>query len=115
MKKILIIVLAVIIGISLLVVVRDFAIKSVVSIAATQITGSKVDIGWFSLCLITQSARVSNFKIYNPDGFSKRALIDLPKIVVKFDVPALIKGKLHLRLVDVDLREIGQENNASKA
>jgi hypothetical protein len=65
----------------------------------------------FSLGLIRQSVRINGFRMYNPKGFSPDLLVDLPKVSVDYDIPALLTGKFHFRLVDIELKEIGLEKN----
>ncbi|HTY45005.1 MAG TPA: hypothetical protein VMD52_03325 [Patescibacteria group bacterium] len=90
---------------------KDLLLGPMVSAVATQVTGAKVQIRGFSLGLIRQSVRLTGFKMYNPKGFSSGVLIDLPKIAIDYDLPALCTGKLHFRLVDIELKEIGLEKN----
>jgi hypothetical protein len=111
MKKILKIFIVVLICLSVIVILKDQIIKSVVSIAATKITGAKVEIGGFSLGILTQSVRIRDFKMYNPAGFPSGTIIDLPKVVVSCDLLSLLKGKLHLPLVEVELKELGLVKN----
>jgi hypothetical protein len=111
MKKVLIIALAIVVALFILSVVKDLVIKSAVSIIATQVTGAKVDIGSFSVGIIKQSVRIKGFKMYNPAGFPQGLLIDLPKVDVDYDLASLLKGKLHLKLLTVELKEIGLVKN----
>lgn len=90
---------------------RDQIIKTAVSTAARQVTGAEVEIGGFSMSLLKQSVRVTGFKMYNPAGFSRAVLVDLPLAAVDCDVPALFKGRLHLKKVEVSLKEVGLERN----
>lgn len=111
MRKILIFVSIIIISFFILSIAKDRIIKSVVSMAATEVTGAKVDISGFSLAIFKQSVRINRLKMYNPRGFSSSVLADLPKVVVDYDLPALLKGKLHLPRVEVELKEIILEKN----
>jgi membrane protein implicated in regulation of membrane protease activity len=111
MKKIIIIATIIIIALFIASLIKDQIIKSAVSVLATQVTGARVDINGFSLGVLKQSVRISGFKMYNPKGFSDGILMDLPKVAVDYDLISLLKGKLHLRLAEVDLKEIALENN----
>lgn len=111
MKKIRNILFVTVISIFVVVIVRDQIIKAVVTVAATQVLGAPVHIGGFSLGIFKQSVRISGFKIYNPKGFSKHTLVDLPKISVVYDLRALFKQKLHLSNVEIELKEMGLEKN----
>ncbi|MDD5130348.1 MAG: hypothetical protein PHS66_04805 [Candidatus Omnitrophica bacterium] len=106
----------VILGILLIVIftgsiLKDQIIKFVITTVATQVTGAPVHIDGFSLSVSSQSVRISGFKIYNPKGFSRGILVDLPKINVKYDLGALLKKKLHLVNVAIEIKEIGLERN----
>ena len=111
MKKIVIILLVIIVGLFFLGFIKDQIIKSVVSAVATKLTGARVSIGSFSLGIFHQSVRIREFKMYNPEGFPEGILLYSPGISVSCDLFSLLSGKLHLTLVDVDLKEIGLEKN----
>ncbi|MDD5108102.1 MAG: hypothetical protein PHC29_01125 [Candidatus Omnitrophica bacterium] len=113
MKRIRKIFLIVFICIFALGIIKDQIIKTVVIVSATQLLGSPVHISGFSLGVFKQSVRISGFKIYNPKGFSKGILVDLPKINVAYDLGACFKQKLHLSLVEIELKEMGLERNSA--
>lgn len=112
MKRIRNIFLAVIISIFVIVIIRDQIIKATVTLVATQVVGSPVHIDGFSLGVLQQSVKISGFKIYNPQGFSKGILVDLPKINVTYDLGALFQRKLHLPSVEIELKEMGLERDS---
>lgn len=93
------------------VIIKDQIIKSVITVIATQTTAAPVHIDGFSLGVFSQSVRISGFKMYNPKGFPRAILVDLPKINVRYDLGALLKKKLHLLNVEIEIREIGLERN----
>jgi len=111
MNKVPRIILIVVISLFALAIIKDFAIKSVVSLVATQVTGAKVSINWMSVGVLRQSVKISGFKMYNPKDFPKGVLVDLPKLTVNYDVASILKGKLHLSLLDINLKEIGLIKN----
>ncbi|MDO8663082.1 MAG: hypothetical protein Q7K98_07715 [Candidatus Omnitrophota bacterium] len=109
-KKIRIIILAVIflLGFCL---ARDFLIKSLIGTVATSVTGAPTSVGGLSLSIMRQSVRISNFKIYNPKGFPKDILVNIPRMRVACDLGALITGKIHLKQLDLEIKEIGMVKN----
>ncbi len=111
MKKKVRVLAAVIIAIFIVGVVKDLIIKSVITVAATQITGAPVHIDGFSLGVFSQSVRISGFRMYNPEGFSRGVMVDLPKIRVSYDLGALLRKKLHLANVEIEIKEMGLEKN----
>ncbi|MDD5044576.1 MAG: AsmA family protein, partial [Candidatus Omnitrophica bacterium] len=111
MKKILFI-LAIVIGVAVvLCVAKDLMLKTTISAVATQVTGAKIDIRGFSLGIFNQSVRITGLKMHNPKGFTRGILVDLPKIMVRYDLASLLKGKTHLKYVDVELKELILEKN----
>ncbi len=49
--------------------------------------------------------------MYNPKGFPKDLLVDIPKMGVACNLGALITGKIHLRQLDLEIKEIGMTKN----
>jgi hypothetical protein len=94
-----------------LIITKDLIIKAAITTAASKLTGAPVTIDKFSLGLMKQSVRIEGLRMGNPEGFSSATLIDLPRIAVAWDVGAFLKGKLHLKLLDIELRELAIETN----
>lgn len=111
MKKNLRIAFVIIICLFVLAILKDAIIKSIVSVAATQVTGAKTEIRGLSFGVFSHTVRIKGFKMYNPEGFSKNILIDLPKVAVNYDLLSLLKGKLHLVRLDIELYELAVEKN----
>ncbi|MBF0485314.1 MAG: hypothetical protein HQL16_02245 [Candidatus Omnitrophica bacterium] len=106
MKKILI-PLAWVLGIFLILgFIKDQIIKTAVVIAAKEVVGAEVTIDHFSLSVFKQSVRIKGFKMYNPPGFLDEVMMDIPEIAVNCDVPALVKGELHLPYLRINLKEL---------
>lgn len=106
--KIIILTIVIIFGFCL---ARDFFVKSIIGTVASSVTGAPTHIGGLSLSIIKQTVRISNFKMYNPRGFSRDVLVDIPKIGVACNMGALLKGKIHLKQLDIDLKELGLAKN----
>ncbi|MCX5681675.1 MAG: AsmA family protein [Candidatus Omnitrophica bacterium] len=106
--KVVVLLVAIIFGFCL---VRDFLIKSIIGTTISSVTGAPTHIGGLSLSIIKQSVRISDLKLYNPTGFPKDVLVDIPKINVACNMGALLKGKIHLKQLDIDLKELGLAKN----
>ena len=102
-RKILIIVFAVIIGI---VVLKDALIKSAITTVGSSVLGAPIKIRKFTFRVITQKVHIKEMVVYNPKGFPKGPLVDIPEIRIDFDLGALLKGKLHVPLIIFDLKEV---------
>lgn len=90
---------------------RDSFIGSLVADIAGKITGAPTRIGGFSLSVIRQSVKISDFKIYNPRGFPKGVLVDIPRMKVACNLGALFTGKIHLKQLELEIKEIGMVRN----
>lgn len=85
---------------------KDQALKFAVARGTSQVTGAPVRIDGFALGILSQSVRIKGFKLYNPEGFPKGVMLEFSEISVKCDVPALLKGKLHVPAATIDLKEM---------
>ncbi len=85
---------------------RDFLIKSLIGTVATNVTGAPTNLGGLSLSVIRQSIKITNFRMYNPSGFPEDILVDIPKIGLELNLAALLKGKIHLKQIDFELKEL---------
>ncbi len=110
-KRILIVLAIIVIAIFAIGILKDQIIKTVITVAATEITGAPVHIDGFSLGVFNQSVRISGFKMYNPKGFPRGILVYLPEINVTYDLGALFKKRLHLVSAEIELKEMGLIKN----
>lgn len=112
MKKFVIVLAIVLASLLTVGILKDQIIKSIITVAATEVTGAPVHIDGFSLGLFNQSVRISGLKIYNPKGFPRGILVHLSKINVAYDLGALFRKKLHLLGAEIELKEMGLIKNA---
>lgn len=106
MQKIPKILVGILIVLVVLGVAKNFLIKSIVTVAASSVVGAPVHIDGFGFGIFKQAVHIKGFKLYNPSGFPQGVLIDLPEINVEYSISDLLKGKLHLPLVVVNLKEM---------
>jgi len=111
MKKILMIIAIFIMALVVVGIAKDQIIKSTITGAASRVIGAPVQVDGFHLGILRQVVRISGFRIYNPEGFSKTALLDIDKVNVAIDVKDLLKRKLHLTHAEFSLKEITLETN----
>jgi uncharacterized protein involved in outer membrane biogenesis len=101
------VVVAVVIGaLFVLGLFKDQVLKFAVAKGTSQVTGAPVRIDSFSLGILNQSVRIKGFKLYNPKGFPDGVLLEFSEISVKCDIPALLKGKLHIPAITVNMKEM---------
>lgn len=115
MKRVLIIIGLIIVVLVVFSFVRDQIIKTAISLVGSNVLGARVEVGGFSLGIMTQSAKLRNFKIYNPGGFPPGILLDMPRISVDLNMLSMFKGKLHIQNAVVDLKEVDIVRNKDGA
>lgn len=88
------------------VLIRNPLIKAVVTTKASESAGAPVHIDSFSFGIFKQAIRIKGFKLFNPEGFPKEAIFDIPEVSIDYDLSALLAGKLHLPYLAVNLKEV---------
>jgi len=109
MKKLLFLVLVLIVA---LVVFRNAIVKNVVVVGGTHVTGARVKIKDLNIGLVKPRVKIEGFQVYNPKGFPKEVMVDVNEVIVEYDLPAVLTGKLHLPMVVFDLEEFVMVKNA---
>ena len=102
----------------LILVVALFAVKNVVakmvlSGGVKVITGLGVDIGRIDVGIRKTDLDVRNLKILNPPGFPDEVMADFPELYIDYDLGAFFKGKVHLEVVKLHLKEFTVVKNES--
>jgi hypothetical protein len=97
----------IVITVVLLSVFKDFLIKSAVTSIGSSVIGAPLTIDGLGLGIMSQKVRITNLKLYNPSGFpQEEPLIDIPEISVDADIPALLKGQLHVPYIVVNVKQM---------
>lgn len=101
-----IVIVLLIVGILFLGTAKDFLVKTAVTIGITHVVGAPVNIEWLSIGIFKQSVRIRGFKIYNPKGFPRGELLNVSRVDIDYDLPSLLKKKIYLPLVVVNLDKL---------
>ena len=83
-----------------------------VSLGIRIVYGTKLHIDGISLSTSAKSLEIRGFTVYNPPGFPKGRAVYLPRVHAIYDLPALSRGKLNFKQVDIDLKELVLIKNA---
>jgi hypothetical protein len=111
MKKKLILVLVFFIAVTAFCVVRDLVIRGVVGVVTTNVVGAPTHIGGFSLSILRQSVKITDFKMYSPPGFPHEVMVDIPLAYVSCDIFSFFSGKIHLKELTFNLKELTLTTN----
>jgi hypothetical protein len=85
---------------------KNFLIKTAIELTAPRIIGAKLEIGSFSLGLLSQKIHIRNMKLYNPPGYPQEVFLNVPEIGVEADIGELMKGRMHFPMVIFNLEQM---------
>lgn len=105
MKKIALILIILIVLITSLSIVKDALIKISIQSIVYMSTGLRVDIGGLKTSIPGTFIRISNAVILNPANFDDKIMLDIPEIYIDYDLPAMLRKKIHLNDLRINLRE----------
>jgi len=86
-------------------IVKDQVMRVAVTIGVSKTSGAPVSIGGLSVGIIKPSLRIKDFKMYQPKGYPKGVMLDIPAIKVECNLWSFFKKKIHIPLIELDLRE----------
>ncbi len=84
---------------------KDLIVKASIEAGVRAVTGLKLSMGSFRVGIISTIVDIGNLKLYNPAGFYDKVMVDMPKIYVDYDLPAIFKGLVHVETIKIDLKE----------
>jgi hypothetical protein len=92
---------------------RDAVLKAVVEHSIEDETGLRAVISELRTTLGSGAVRVRDLKLYNPPQFGGQLMADVPELVVDLDAAQATDGKLHFRLLKLDLAQLNVVRNAA--
>jgi len=111
-KTIIIVFLILLAGIFFL---KDLIAKVVISSAVKAVTSYELRIKSINIALFKSQVGINGLLLYNPHGFSDKLMVDMPRIFVHYDFGQFLKGKIHLKVLEINLKEfIVEENETGK-
>jgi hypothetical protein len=89
----------------LLVVARNQIIKAGASATIKAISGLDLHIGKLDVGIFRPAIEIKDLQMLNPSSYPEKMMMDLPGLYVKYDLPSIMKGTIHLPELKIDLRE----------
>jgi len=114
MKKIIVPVIIVLAVVFLIVAAKDLIIKVAVEKGVELTTGLPLKIKSLKIGTVSTLVDINGLRLLNPSGFKDRVMLDMPEVYVDYDLPAIIKGTIHLKEVRIDLKEFVVVKNAKE-
>lgn len=105
MKKLFVVLIVVITMMLILSFAKDTIIKVSVEKGVELVTGLPLRTQSFKVGIVRQLVRVKNLRLFNPKGYKDRIMLDMPEIYVDYNLPAIIKGKVHLQEMRLNMKE----------
>lgn len=103
--------LFIVILVALLVLGRNVILKAAVEHGVRAVTGMPLTVKKLDLGLKQPYFDIEELVIKNPAGFHDTTFIDIPKIFVAYDLPSILKGKIHLTDLTFDLKQFSVVKN----
>lgn len=99
------IILFLLIVVIILAVAKNMIAQTVVSKGVKALTGLGVTMEEMNVGILNTSLGIKELKVYNPSGFPEALMLSMPEIYVDYDLWALLKKKVHLKEVRLNLTE----------
>ncbi|MFA6218124.1 MAG: hypothetical protein WDL87_10790 [Candidatus Omnitrophota bacterium] len=114
MRKIFLIVVGVIfLLLTTFVLARNHILKKALPIGVKSIIGLDMRVKNIDIGLFKPIIDVEDLEILNPQEFSDQIMVIFPEIYADYDLGALLKGKVHLRELRLNVREFQVVTNKS--
>ncbi|MDD5745741.1 MAG: AsmA family protein [Candidatus Omnitrophica bacterium] len=91
---------------------RNFVVKAAVTSGVKAVTGLTLNIDSVNIGIGKTLLGITGVTLYNPPGFTDKVMVDVPEIYVDYDAGALLKKKIHLEEVRLNIKEFVVVRNA---
>jgi len=105
MRKLIGIVVAILIIVLVVSFVKDTLIKTSVEKGTEIVTGLRLNIKSLQVGVIKTLVSIKDLRLFNPPGFKDKIMLDMPEIYVDYNLPDIIKGKIHLNDLRINMKE----------
>ncbi len=102
----------VIVLILVLAVGKNYIAKTAISAGVKAMTGLRLSIDKMDVGILKSALGIDMLKIYNPEGYADALMLDMPEIYVDYDLPAILRKKIHLEEVRIDMNRFVVVKNA---
>ncbi len=86
-----------------LVLARNVVVKAVAENGVKAVTGMPLSIGKLDISFAKTLLDIENLVVKNPAGFHDTSLVDIPKILVDFELGSFLKGKGHIENIEFNM------------
>jgi hypothetical protein len=105
MKKLVVVLVVLVVIVAGLSFGKNTIAKVAVERGVEMITGLQLRMAGFNLGILKTLVNIDGLKLFNPKGFEDRVMVDMPNIYVDYNLPAALKGNVHLYDMKLNLKE----------
>ncbi len=84
---------------------KNLAIEHILKGGVKALTGLGMHIDKTDVGLFSSNVGLEGFELYNPKDFPDKVMIDMPELYVDYDLGAMLKKKVHLYELRINLKE----------
>ena len=107
MKKVIGVIAVIFIAVILiLAVAKDIIIKTSVEKGVKLVTGLQLNLEGLKVGVFKTLIDIKGLTLFNPPGYKDEIMFEIPEIYVDYDLPAILKGKIHLEEVRLNVKEL---------
>jgi len=105
MKKLIVVLVILVVAVAGLSFGKNMIVKIAVERGVEIVTGLQLRMAGLNIGILKTLVNIDGLVLYNPKGFEDRIMLDMPNIYVDYNLPAILKGKVHLYSMKINLRE----------
>ena len=113
MKKLTYILVGIIIVVAVLISAKNAILMFVIEKEVKSIAGIHLSMESLKVGLIDATVAIKGFKIYNPPEYPDEIMIDMPDIYIDIALSDVLKGKMHIQQLKLDVAEFMVVRNSA--
>lgn len=98
-------ILFLVVVLAVVVLARNTIVKAVVESGVGPATGLPVKLGKLDINFSKTLLDIENFEVKNPSGFHGTSLVEVPKLLVDYNLSDILKGNIHLENIEFDMKQ----------
>jgi hypothetical protein len=106
MKKLAIVFAIILVIIGGLIIFKNIIAGNLVTQGVKAVTGLTLEIGRLDIGVFKPVVEVSNLKLFNPPDYPDKLMADIPAFYADYDLGAFLKGKIHFRQLQINLKTL---------
>lgn len=115
MKILKLVLLVLVLTLVLFFLFKNTIVKAMIEKGAHIATGLPLEIEKLELSFLKTTVDIQGLRLYNPKSFEEKLMLDLSKVYFAFDLPAFLKGDLHIPAIRIYLDEFNVVKNKDGA